>query len=565
MALWRKESNKKNAFYVDLFKAQRYDQKWLTKVHEDTLKNIKMYKTTHPWQKDDNVAVEKRKLGNTFFQQLNYRAAMEQYNKSLCFAKPGSENISLAYANRSACFYHMEMYDKCLIDIDLAKKANYPQRLMEKLDDRQAKCQKFINDGRLVQTHVPKLSFKPNKAIPVLANSVKVEYDDRRGRRIVATEDLNIGETIFLEPSYVGESYAEKYKTCSICLHLNENLVPCADCTVAMFCYGKCDSNDLHQYECDIKPCAIVTHLHAMNMQIPLIRSIMVAAHIFPTVDAFIDFVEKTIGSASLDIPMFSDKKSKYQAFLKMELTPVKYEFIPVVYSYYTLMLEQVNIAKMFNTLKHRRFLMHLILQHHHILDLNITHVGSGFHNPINPYDQVQATVTNQLSIMQLLFQHSCARNTVLVLDNGTTVGIVVRPIKAGEELCISISELLPDAYGQRQHYLMNEYKIRCICELCKLRSETIPKNLQLHLDPDFRFICSQENSFTRDAYIDQHVELLKGKCKTFLEKFGRKPWCKEIDTVVAAYVRMLQTRSVTTNAELYQDVSEQAKHWKYC
>lgn len=46
---------------------------------------------------------------------------MEWYNKSMCFAKVRTEQMGLAYANRSSSFLNLKMYRKCLIDIEYAK------------------------------------------------------------------------------------------------------------------------------------------------------------------------------------------------------------------------------------------------------------------------------------------------------------------------------------------------------------------------------------------------------------------------------------------------------------
>lgn len=97
--------------------------------------------------KNDQVATDFRVQGNEYFKKRNWRAAMEFYNQSLRFSNDGSENISLAYANRSSCFLHMEKYIECLKDIELAKENGYPKRLIQKLNDREIVCLKQINEG----------------------------------------------------------------------------------------------------------------------------------------------------------------------------------------------------------------------------------------------------------------------------------------------------------------------------------------------------------------------------------------------------------------------------------
>lgn len=67
--------------------------------------------------------------------------AIELYNRAICAAKNSSSELAgLAYGNRPACFFKLKMYEKCLVDINLAKEANFPHRLMSKLDKRHDDC-----------------------------------------------------------------------------------------------------------------------------------------------------------------------------------------------------------------------------------------------------------------------------------------------------------------------------------------------------------------------------------------------------------------------------------------
>lgn len=121
MNLWANEISRKN-FYIDLFSQQYHDSIWIKNTHENIKRYIEAKKSRQQWQKSDKTASLDREHGNEYFRKNMFRVAMDYYNKSLCFAENGSPNISLAYSNRSACFFNMKMFDKCLIDIDLAIK-----------------------------------------------------------------------------------------------------------------------------------------------------------------------------------------------------------------------------------------------------------------------------------------------------------------------------------------------------------------------------------------------------------------------------------------------------------
>lgn len=540
MDLWKKDSNKKDAMYVNIFKAQQYEPKWLKSVQDKMTSKIEIFKLSNPWQKDDTVAVEIREMGNSRFAHRAWHQAIQYYNESLCFAKPDSEHISLAYANRSACFYQMMLYDKCLIDIELAKKWNYPQRLMSKLDKRHDDCKKLINAGQSVQADKPKLSSDPNDQFSFLADSVRIDFHE--SRRIVATTDLSVGQTIFLEPPYIGETLAGKYKTCNICLSANENLIPCDGCTVAMFCNGKCKQNDLHRFECGIKKCAIVTNSYPVNIRMPLVRSIMMAVNNFPTIDALMEFVEKIMSNKTVDVQGLDEETTKYSEFLKMK--PVQYstDLIPVLWAMYKMMMKDTNIANVFNTIKYQRFLMHLILKHLLILNRSASFQDWNFANQNNNFKQYKAKIAFHLNLSQSLFEHSCAPNIAFVLANGFTSGIVMRPVKAGEQLFVIQSESLPKSYSERQKILQMTYGIQCKCELCEPQCSALRSNRNIATNSDFQFAlqCCREQTPNPEILI------------TVLNKFGRKRWCRELDMVYTLYALLYRTQAlVSSNDEI--------------
>lgn len=137
MVLWKKESTGNSACYVDLmseYEQSNFQYEFLKSLH-GLINNKSADKST-----------QLRKCGNEQFKAKNWYKAMDFYNKSLCHAPNGSENLSLAYANRSLCFYQMQKYERCLADIEMAKAANYPERLVHKLDERRAACLQQMNE-----------------------------------------------------------------------------------------------------------------------------------------------------------------------------------------------------------------------------------------------------------------------------------------------------------------------------------------------------------------------------------------------------------------------------------
>lgn len=85
--LWKKETFKDQLMYVDLFDKVKDDE---------TLEDLRI----KSFRKSDKKSAECRELGNAVYAVKNWSEAMEYYNQSLRYAKPDTENVALAYANR---------------------------------------------------------------------------------------------------------------------------------------------------------------------------------------------------------------------------------------------------------------------------------------------------------------------------------------------------------------------------------------------------------------------------------------------------------------------------------
>lgn len=551
--LWQKEESK-DAVYMDIF-----GPKCSTKVHKKANDEIAACKGEKKWQKNDEHARNELNLGINLLELKDYLNAIECFNKCLCFAEIDAEIQSdihgAAFAKRAICFYHLKMYDKCLIDIELAKKANCPRNLMKILNQRIDECKKFINGGNLVQTNGPVLSYEPNPQLPILANVVNIETTPGSAdgqKRIIANENLKVGDTIFVEPCDFGETHAAKYKNCAICFNNDNNLIPCGNCTAAMFCYGKCQENSFHEIECTVKPFEILTDNTAINFRLPLIRSMLMAIQLFPSVDELIQFVEETVSMTPSDMPeITSDAKSKYRAFLQSPAVPVCRPYLPLVFSIFKTFLNQDGIADMFKSKKYRRFLAHLMVKHFLVLEKNAI-ICFRLYNVIGePKKQVKKVIALYMSIWKDLFNHSCTPNIGFQLRNGSIVGFVLRPIEKGEELFYTVEEKMPESYVQRRAFLQNHLQIDCKCELCTSGADKAPMNSVISSDPEYQFIQECERDAFDGKLSTQAFDMAKEHCESVLEKYGRLPWCKEIKYIIMIYhILLTECSPFTSNAQ---------------
>lgn len=243
----------------------------------------------------------------------------------------------------------------------------------------------------------------------------------------MANDDLKVGKVIVVEPSYFGESFLGKYAQCNICMKSLTNLVPCETCTVAMICNGSCIKEiELHDLECAIKPYVTATNSHDINYQMPLIRSISIATKLHPNINGLIALVRRSLTTTnklthreSIDL---TDPKKKYEFFLKLHANKMTNEDIPVVYSYYTTMMNQTTFSNIFKTTKQKRFLQHLIMQHFLIMNGGAMNHRSQYYRA----GQVPMPFEIHLNILPTMFQHSCEPNVIFLLDNGSIKGVTI-------------------------------------------------------------------------------------------------------------------------------------------
>jgi hypothetical protein len=258
-------------------------------------------------EKSNKIADECRIIGNKLYSQRNFFDALVKYNESLCFAQDGSEAIGLAYANRSAVYFEMKLYEKCLKNIELAKLNGYPEKNFHILDKRSQKCHEFKSEQQQVTVmenpfEFVKLSYKENPRLPFVVNCLELKQSEVFGRYIVTTQDLNVGDILAIEEPHFKviksdsryESCPEmnKYQRCSVCLKDNlMDLIPCPYCIssefffkffsiwrlqinflfTAMFCSEECMDyamKSYHNYECGIIEILLKTGIMQMAMRV---------------------------------------------------------------------------------------------------------------------------------------------------------------------------------------------------------------------------------------------------------------------------------------------------------
>lgn len=474
-------------------------------------------------------------------------------NRSLSLAENESENIGLAFATRSECFFQMKWYNKCLIDIDLAVNAGYPQNLMSNLESSKAKCLKLIEEADLSEMIEPKLDFEPNKQLPSMADVLKIEYSDEFGRMITAQCDIPAGKVVLVEKPVMTIHNCNKIELCNTCGKMNTNLVPCENCTHALFCKDMCKQEErFHQMECRIR--MVDEEYHDMD----IIRSILFAIDLFPNVAVLVEFVEQSVGTSSQrHIPVhLLDSHAKYQAFLQLwylERAADDFEFARKMYFIFRALMNQTNIKQAFYSLELHRFLLHLVGHHMSIIRSNTSVIGESWFGLYFYGDYYEMP-----TIIASYMNHSCAPNVKIVNFNNIKLCVTIRPIKKGDQLFSSYFHENDSFFNYNQ--FQSIYDFKCKCEHCL----QLPPAIEIkRITEDVRYSRVLQYQKITDGFINDHglsypmfrlwtyfycneeqKEALLRECVELLNEYGGSKWTDEIQIVADEYIKMLKQKS---------------------
>lgn len=254
-------------------------------------------------QKNVQVAKKARSKGNEFYNGKKHDKDVHvktlfYYTKSVAYSVPESEELAKAYGNRSALLFHLKKYKECIVDIDLALKNTKCPKLRAKLFCRKAESLKVVDPTlvkemfreakecinsiadedidvkeALVRTQMKAAISRPPvstmiervpRDLPQIDDSnevlgvsrkVVLKYDEKKKtRNFVAKQYIKTGEIIIIEPGFAQTPDLYKlYLSCSYCLKLTWNGIPCNSCALAVYCSESCKLEawyKFHDMEC---------------------------------------------------------------------------------------------------------------------------------------------------------------------------------------------------------------------------------------------------------------------------------------------------------------------------
>uniref|UniRef100_A0A182WDC2 MYND-type domain-containing protein n=1 Tax=Anopheles minimus TaxID=112268 RepID=A0A182WDC2_9DIPT len=439
------------------------------------------------------TAIALREDGNLFFQpssKAQLLRATQYYNKSIAYAEKGSEERALAYANRSSVCLQLRQYEDCLENIRLARESNCPERLLEKLERREAIAKAAMlkptseTDDEEAVVEQLKLSYNCHANVPQMVECLQLRRNEEFGRHVVTNRQLRAGDVVIIEKPFASMTSEEfHFWRCDHCHDINLfNLIPCEGCTMAMYCSEECLSKahqQYHRYECAVlrdlwrisdnldramvglrtvaKVIALFDHdLDALKEHLDGLDESKVNAFTMDWRTATPKDVYNTVHVLSTNQTLRSRKDLTLQIF-----------FATIIHQ---LMLERTELGAICATSAERsKLLFDLILRHCQTSQVSCSSLDVGETSFLHGF-AADTLIHANFPLIGML-NHSCVPNVArIALHDGRCAVVALSPIAAGEQLFDSY-----DLYAhkhktsQRLDILKEYYQFTCRCDACEL------------------------------------------------------------------------------------------------
>lgn len=440
-------------------------------------------------EKCKEMAENFREAGNASFRNGSFHDALVLYNKSLCHAITNSE-LSIGYANRSAVYLKVHLFDKCLENIKLAKDHVLDSNTLPELHERKQKCKKLMKMHKRNLHDDPsnffKLSYPPNKKVPFIVDSLELREDAKFGRYLITSCDLKTGDVIAIEePFHKFIDSDLRYSRCTNCLKSNYlSLTPCSNCPssklfsliishfsslkfifAAMYCSDECKTdheNFIHLVECRKKPLPPVL--------LVCTKMILTAVDIAGSLDQLKTLLEESKSKTVFDFDLSDPKDpSLKKNLVRIVNSMAKSENSKIVIT--EKMKKTFNFPpfdKLWKTDEEREFLIDCF--HNQLRIHNTNQLEMGEHTLEDYFGEnfwYVKTIGSGLCPFASLFNHSCDANIKRTCIDNKIVFVVARPIRAGQQLFLSYGYSSHAISKDERQHLLQRYSFTCDCEAC--------------------------------------------------------------------------------------------------
>ncbi|KAL7037595.1 hypothetical protein ACKWTF_009294 [Chironomus riparius] len=456
--------------------------------------------------KSNVKAKEYQGLGNKSFENKKWIESLIFYNKSLSFAC--SKNIlCLIYANRSAVYFEIQRYQKCLENINLARKNGYPKNKIDELNILEEKCKnlKIQEDLNKIQlneksSEIFKLSYPANEKIPWIVDCIEMKKTDKYGRGIYAKQDLKAGDIISIEDSVVcilrDDGY---YKHCYNCMKTCMlSLIPCTRTASIMFCSTECMDKTYSKFG---------------DMKIMLMDDVKLLSEIVALFDGQEKFTEyissKNHNLANIfDYDLHNPKDKEYSrkiANCLLELSASNRHPVNV-----ELYLIGNNLPK-----KAANRILNILFMN------NTTHTfcdnGSNWHND-----------SASIPLFANIINHSCMPNSFPIFVDNKIVVCISEPIKAGDQIFVSYLNQEDPMRDVMKEIMFLHYNFKCDCLACTDEKHSSFWNASTEVNVN-------KNDLMNASYLNEGWNIINNE-STALDEVNRQKAQNMLIMVLQAY-----------------------------
>lgn len=418
--------------------------------------------------KSDIKAEQLRKAGNRLYHARKYKAALGKYNEAMCCAESGSEHLAICYANRSAIYYEQEEYELALLNMALAKEHNYPAKILDKLDVREQSCRKKLEQGQSKNIALcPRMGItvEVNPRVPFLAKGIAMRQYPWCNRGLEAERDFRTGDVILDEKAVLSiVDVPLKYYNCSHCSAENQHsLIPCPDCVFAMYCSEECLERDkrlVHRFECGLATKLRNVSMYTSNMGPKLFLYGLTLFN--DDLDQMMEYCEQSVNAGgdpfTLDYRKY-DPLAEFKELHKTVLntnTEIEGSLKACAALSYAVLIKNPAINSSLTTKSHHRFLLNSLLHYTRVACFLM------WNSHVNLSTTSTGHVLSGLTSVGSLINHSCDPNVAAIYMGGRLKFILLRPIRAGEQILTAYG---PTWYD-RNHPPVT-YSFVCACPFC--------------------------------------------------------------------------------------------------
>uniref|UniRef100_A0A1Q3EVT7 SET and MYND domain-containing protein 4 n=1 Tax=Culex tarsalis TaxID=7177 RepID=A0A1Q3EVT7_CULTA len=418
--------------------------------------------------KSDAKAEQLRKAGNRLYHARKYKEALGKYNEAICYAESDSEQLAICYANRSAIYYEQEEYELALLNMALTKAQNCPEMIRSKLDVREQSSRKKLEQGQSKNISLcPRMGInvEVNPKVPFLAKGIAMKQYPWCNRGLEAERDFRTGDVILDEKAMLSiVDVPLKYYHCSHCSAENHHsLIPCPSCVFAMYCNEECRERDkqyVHRFECGLATKLRNVSMYTSNMGPKLWLYGLTLFN--DDLDRMMEFCERSANTGgnpfNLDYKEY-DPLAEFKELHKTVLnsdTEIEGSLKACAALSYAVLVKHPRIESHLTTKSHHRFLLNALLHYTRAACFLM------WNSHINLSSKSTGHVLSGLTSVGSLINHSCDPNVAAIFMGGRLKFILLRPIRAGEQILTAYG---PTWYD-RQHPPVS-YSFVCTCPFC--------------------------------------------------------------------------------------------------